>query len=126
MLVFTCHDHIARLFRGLKAPLCELPSNVEHNPPPLVFDEGFKEKAKKPGRPAQAARGTRLRVAGKSRSIELEEPHMEAPDEPAEPEPVAATVPQWAAPEPAYAESDRAGRRYVGRRMSGRAADRAD
>lgn len=97
MLVFTCHDHIAKLFRGLKAPLCELPSNAQHNPAPLVFDDGFKEKVKKPGRPAPAARKT-----GKPRLTEPEEPPAEAPEPPAEPEPA---VPPWEIPEPAYAEA---------------------
>ena len=59
MLVFTCHDHIARLFRGLKAPVCELPSNAEHNPPPLVFDEGPRGEAQEAlaaSRPLRLAR----------------------------------------------------------------------
>jgi hypothetical protein len=101
MLVFTCHDHIAKLFRGLKAPICELPSNAEHNPPPLVFDEGSKDKIKKPARPAPP------RKAGKPRLTEVEEPPLEAEEPPpVEPEPVTvAPAPQWAAPEPSYAEA---------------------
>ena len=49
MLVFTCHDHIARLFRGLKAPVIELPSNADHNPPPLIFEEGSRRSSSPPG-----------------------------------------------------------------------------
>jgi len=94
MLVFTCHDHIAKLFRGLKAPICELPSNAEHNPPPLVFDDGLKEKLRKPSR-----------KPGKSRLPEIEEPPIE-PAEPSEPEPVAAiAVPPWETSEPQYADA---------------------
>ncbi len=94
MLVFTCHDHIAKLFRGLKAPICELPSNAEHNPPPLVFDDGLKEKLRKPSR-----------KPGKTRLPEIEEPPIE-PAEPPEPEPVAAiAVPPWEAAEPQYADA---------------------
>ena len=91
MLVFTCHDHIAKLFRGLKTPVCELPSNAEHNPPPLVFDDGDKTRRVSEGRkPA--------RKPGKSRITEPEELPLDIP------EPVAAiTEPPWEPPEPPYA-----------------------
>ena len=56
MLVFTCHEHIAKLFRGLKAPVNELPDNSQRNPAPLIFDDGSKEKPKKPLRPAPTPR----------------------------------------------------------------------
>jgi uncharacterized protein YhaN len=95
MLVFTCHDHIAKLFRSLKAPVCELPSNAEHNPPPLVFDEDapVKEKPRKAARPAPP-----LRKPGKPRVIEPEELPLEIP------EPVAVIAePPWESPEPAFA-----------------------
>jgi uncharacterized protein YhaN len=85
MLVFTCHDHIAKLFRGLKAPVCELPSNEEHGPPPLVFDDGVKEKLRKPA----------SRKPGKSRLTEPEELPLEIP------EPVAViSDPPWSVPGP--------------------------
>jgi hypothetical protein len=29
LLVFTCHEHVAKLFKSLKATTCRLPSNVE-------------------------------------------------------------------------------------------------
>ena len=66
MLVFTCHEHIAKLFRGLKAPVNELPSNSERDPAPLIFDEGPKEKPKKPVRPVPTPR----KPAAKSRPAE--------------------------------------------------------
>jgi uncharacterized protein YhaN len=88
MLVFTCHDHIAKLFKGLKVPVCELPSNAEHNPPPLVFDDGVKEKLRKPA----------ARKPGKSRLTEPEEMPLETP------EPVAViSEPPWESPEPTFA-----------------------
>src|SRR5208283_2781793 len=68
MLVFTCHEHIAKLFRGLKAPVNELPGNSERDPAPLVFDDGFKEKPKKPIRSGPANR-----KSGKSRLAEVED-----------------------------------------------------
>jgi uncharacterized protein YhaN len=70
MLVFTCHEHIAKLFRGLKAPVNELPSNLDRDPAPLIFEESPKEKAKKPLRPLPAAR----KPAGKLRPLETEDP----------------------------------------------------
>jgi uncharacterized protein YhaN len=102
MLVFTCHDHIAKLFRSLKAPVCELPSNAEHNPPPLVFDDGVpvKEKPRKPAKPAPP-----LRKPGKSRLAEPEELPLEIPEPVAVvAEPVAAIAePPWELPEPPFA-----------------------
>ncbi len=100
MLVFTCHEHIATLFRSLKAPVNDLPSNSERDPAPLIFEEVAKEKPKKPGRPATAAR----KPAAKSRPAELEEPTEEVSV--AEPQPVVATEePLWEAPEPRFEES---------------------
>ncbi len=88
MLVFTCHDHIAKLFRGLKTPVCELPSNAEHNPPPLVFDDGLKEKLRKPA----------SRKPGKSRITEPEDLPLDLP------EPVAVIAePPWEPPDPPFA-----------------------
>ena len=85
--------------RGLKAPVNELPSNSERDPAPLMFDEGPKERAKKPIRPAAAAR----KPAAKSRLAEMEEPAVEAAESSmAEPLPVVATEePPW---EPRFEE----------------------
>ena len=103
MLVFTCHEHIAKLFRSLKAPVSELPSNSERDPAPLVFEEGPKEKPKKPVRPATAGR----KPAGKSRLAESEEPAVEAEEASlAEPQPILAVEePPWEIPEPRFEES---------------------
>ena len=78
----------------MKAPVNELPSNAEHNPPPLVFDDEPKEKPRKPAR-----------KPGKSRLVEIEEPPAEVVEEPPpEPEPVVAIEePPWEVPEPQYA-----------------------
>ena len=48
LLVFTCHEHIARLFRDLKAPVNDLPDNSQRDHAPLIFDEAPKEKLEKP------------------------------------------------------------------------------
>jgi uncharacterized protein YhaN len=70
MLIFTCHEHIAKLFRALKAPVNELPSNLERDPAPLIFDDSPREKSKKPLRPSPGAR----KPAAKMRMAEIEEP----------------------------------------------------
>jgi hypothetical protein len=100
MLVFTCHEHIAELFRGLKAPVNELPNNAERDPAPLIFEEGVKEKPKKPIRPITPPR----KAAAKPRAVEIEEPAVEAAE--IEPQAVVATVePPWEAPAPRFEES---------------------
>jgi uncharacterized protein YhaN len=96
MLVFTCHEHIAKLFRSLKAPVIDLPSNLERDPPPLIFVEGQKEKPKKPERPASSPR----KPAGK-RLAEMEEKEAEIEL----PAIVATEEPPWQAPEPRFDES---------------------
>ena len=99
MLVFTCHEHIAKLFRGLKAPVNDLPSNSERDPAPLIFEEIPKEKPKKPVRPAPAAR----KPSGKSRAAEIEEPAEAAEISVSEPETAVATEePPWETPEPRF------------------------
>ena len=108
MLVFTCHDHIATLFRGLKAPVNDLPSHGERDPAPLVFGEAPKEKPKKAVRPAPAPR----KPAAKPRPVEAERPAEveESPAEAAEiavaaPEPVVATEePPWEVADPQFEE----------------------
>ncbi len=103
MLVFTCHEHIAKLFRGLKAPVNDLPSNSERDPAPLIFEEGPKEKPKKAVRAVPATR----KPAAKSRPAEMEEPAEETAEiAVSEPQPVVATEePPWEAPEPEFEEA---------------------
>ena len=102
MLVFTCHEHIAKLFRGLKAPVNELPSNSERDPAPLIFDEGPKEKPKKPVRPAPAPRKPAANRVWRRWKNRLEAAEISA----AEPQPVVATEePPWEAPEPQFEET---------------------
>ena len=103
MLIFTCHEHIAGLFRSLKRPVNELPSNSQRDPAPLIFDEGVKEKAKKPVRSSPTTR----KPAAKPRLVEVEEPAIEAEEE-AIAEPLAVVAmedPPWEPPEPRFDES---------------------
>jgi len=101
MLVFTCHEHIAKLFRGLKAPVNELPGNSERDPAPLIFDEGLKEKPKKTIRSGQTAR-----KPTKPRPAEAEDPTEGAEIAHAGRQPVIATEePPWETPEPRFDET---------------------
>ena len=101
ILVFTCHEHIAKLFRGLKAPVNELPDNSQRNPAPLVFDDGSKEKPKKPIRPAPSPR-----KSAKSRLTEEEESPEVGETAIQQIQPAVATVePPWEAPEPQFGET---------------------
>ena len=103
MLIFTCHEHIAGLFRGLKAPVNELPGNSEPNPAPLIFDEGLKEKPEKPKKPLRP--GPTPRKPAKSRPVEVEEP-VEREISSVEPQSAVATEePPWETPEPRIEET---------------------
>ena len=102
MLVFTCHEHIASLFRSLKAPVNDLPSNSERDPAPLIFEEEPREKPKKAVRSAPSSR-----KLAKARAVEVEEVTEEVVEiaTPAPPSAVATEEPPWEAPEPRFEES---------------------
>ena len=58
VLVFTCHEHILRLFQTLKAPVARLPDARESAHAAVVLEELAKEKpkrARKPPAPRKAA-----------------------------------------------------------------------
>jgi len=47
VLVFTCHEHILKLFKSLKVPVSRLPDNAEANPAPVVFESPARPKPKR-------------------------------------------------------------------------------
>jgi uncharacterized protein YhaN len=47
LLVFTCHEHIEKIFKSLKVAVATLPSNAEAGPEPIVFEEAPPEKPKR-------------------------------------------------------------------------------
>lgn len=77
VLVFTCHDHIAKLFKALKCPVVVLPDHAQPDPEPLSFGSSA------PPRRPRAARAARPR--------------------PAEKQPVSPPAPEGVAPRPATA-----------------------
>ena len=67
VLVFTCHEHILKLFKALKVPVVNLPDNAEVDRPPIVFEQPparLKSQASQEDRPA--ARAGRARRAGRA------------------------------------------------------------
>ena len=74
MLIFTCHEHIAKLFpqsQGAGQRVAEQSGKERVDPAPLVFDDGLKEKPKKPLRSLPPRRGSQAKP---SRLAEMEEP----------------------------------------------------
>ena len=62
LLVFTCHEHIAGLFKSLRVPVNALPESAAANPAPLVFQEPAMEKPRRVRRSEPSPRKT---AAGK-------------------------------------------------------------
>ncbi len=74
LLVFTCHEHIMRLFKSLKAPVSQLPGNAEAGPAVVMMEAAVEEKPKQEKPP----RSPRRKAAAKP---EAPEPVDEEPEE---------------------------------------------
>ncbi|MGD0896494.1 MAG: AAA family ATPase [Thermoguttaceae bacterium] len=74
LLVFTCHEHIAGLFKSLRAPVASLPENTEAEPPPIIFEDPAREKPKRSRRSSPPRKAAPVK-----RSAEPEE-EVEPPD----------------------------------------------
>ena len=70
LLVFTCHEHILKLFKSLKVPVSRLPSNAIHGPTSIRFEQRSEEKAK----PAKVATSPRKKPAQPRKAKPAEEP----------------------------------------------------
>ncbi len=53
LLVFTCHEHILKLFKSLKVPVSRLPDNAEADPAPVTFEQPAKKSSRKSKRSAR-------------------------------------------------------------------------
>ncbi len=51
LLVFTCHEHILKLFKSLNVPVSRLPDNAEAEHAPIRFEQPEKKKTSKRKRP---------------------------------------------------------------------------
>jgi uncharacterized protein YhaN len=56
LLVFTCHEHILKLFKSLKAPVSSLPSNTEPGQVIVAAEPCNEEKSKRERAPRQPRR----------------------------------------------------------------------
>jgi uncharacterized protein YhaN len=77
LLVFTCHEHIMKLFKTLRVPVSQLPSNAESGGVTISLERRSEEKPK----PASEARPSRRKAAAGRKSRPREEPVEEPPDE---------------------------------------------
>ena len=75
VLIFTCHEHILRLFQSLKTPTACLPNNAAAELAPVVFDAPAKEKTKRARKAAPVSRKTAARLL----PAEPQERHAEEP-----------------------------------------------
>jgi len=95
LLVFTCHEHIAGLFKSLRVPVNALPESAAANPPPVVFQEPAAEKPRRVRRSEPSPRKT---AAGKrpprpEREIEPPAPADEENEESADGQPLDPAIP---------------------------------
>ncbi|OHB70325.1 MAG: hypothetical protein A2V70_18300 [Planctomycetes bacterium RBG_13_63_9] len=67
LLVFTCHEHIVKLFQSLKVPLSRLPHSSEADRVPITFEQPVEQKRKQRKKPDQLA------------PIAANQPHEEQP-----------------------------------------------
>ena len=78
LLIFTCHEHILKLFKMLRVPVTQLPSNAEPGGSVISLERGGEEKPKRPSEP----RPPRRKAAAEARKSRPREDLVEeAPDE---------------------------------------------
>ena len=70
VLVFTCHEHILKLFQSLKVPVSRLPDNAETAPAPVIFEQ-----------PPATKRKRRRKSDSLSPRVAAETPHEPPADE---------------------------------------------
>jgi uncharacterized protein YhaN len=51
LLVFTCHEHIQKLFKSLRAPVSQLPNNAQPGPIVIALESPAEEKPKRQRQP---------------------------------------------------------------------------
>jgi hypothetical protein len=73
LLVFTCHEHILRLFKALKTPAGQLPDHAEAAHAPVMLEEPPRDKPKR-ARAAPASAPAPRKAASRAKPVEPEEP----------------------------------------------------
>jgi uncharacterized protein YhaN len=77
LLIFTCHEHIMKMFKTLHVPVTQLPGNAEPGGSVVMLERGGEEKPKR----RSEGRPSRRKAAAESRRPR---PHEESVDEPPE------------------------------------------
>jgi uncharacterized protein YhaN len=82
LLIFTCHEHIMKLFKSLRVPVSQLPSNAESGGVAVSLERRGEEKPKR----QSEGRPPRRKAAAEKRRSRREEDFVEEPtdEEPAE------------------------------------------
>lgn len=83
VLVFTCHEHIFKLFKTLKVPVSRLPDNAESDHAPVTFEQPPKRKTKR----SKGADPSPVRPAAEVEDDLPADEILAAQDEPVEDEP---------------------------------------
>jgi uncharacterized protein YhaN len=91
LLVFTCHEHIAALFKSLRVPVGALPEHTAAGPPPVVFagaEAAAPRRSSAAGKPKRAPRSAPPRKAAVKRTPDPQRPEDEGdPQRPSGEEP---------------------------------------
>jgi hypothetical protein len=69
LLIFTCHEHILKLFKSLKAPVSRLPDNAEPGRVVIAAEQRSEEKPK----PQKRARSPRRKAAAEEQDPRYDE-----------------------------------------------------
>ncbi len=77
LLVFTCHEHILKLFKSLKAPVSSLPSNAEPGKVIFAAEPNREEKPKR----QRAPRQPRRKPAAEGRTSRQDQSNSQRPRE---------------------------------------------
>ena len=77
LLIFTCHEHIMKIFKSLHVPVTQLPNNAEPGGSVVLLEQAAEEKPKRraEGRPS------RRKAAAESRKPRPQEEPVEEPPE---------------------------------------------
>ena len=90
LLVFTCHEHIMKMFQSLHVPVSQLPNNAE---PGRIVMAAVVHAEEKPAEQREVvARPPRRKIAAKAKLAAVESLPEKKPEEEAKPEAVATPV----------------------------------
>ncbi|MEN6558735.1 MAG: hypothetical protein ABFC54_11205, partial [Thermoguttaceae bacterium] len=76
LLVFTCHEHILKIFQALRTPVTRLPSNAEPGEVVITLERRAEEKPKRPREPKSPRKS-----AARQRVPQFDEPPETPEDE---------------------------------------------